>query len=50
MKDFIPWVCLESSRPSVLEEEEEEEEMTGLLDRYATRKQKWQENAEREAN
>ena len=34
VKDFIPWVRLESTRP----EEEEEEEMTGLLDRYAVRK------------
>ena len=37
MKDFVPWVHPESSRPSDLEEEEEEE-MTGLLDRYAVRK------------
>ena len=48
MKDFIPWFRHESSRPSDLEEEEEEEEMTGLLDRYATRKRKWQESFERE--
>ena len=42
MKDFIPWVHPESSRPTDLEEEEEEEEeMTGLLDRYAARKRKW---------
>ena len=40
MKDFVPWVRLESSRPSDLEEEEEEEEMTGLLDYYAARKRK----------
>ena len=35
VEDFIPWVRLEPSRPSALEEEEEEEEeeeMTGLLD------------------
>ena len=50
MKDFIPWVRPESSRPVVLEEEEEEEEMTGLLDHYAVRKRKWQESAKREAN
>ena len=48
MKDFVPWVCPESSRPSDLEEEEEEEEMIGLLDHYAARKRKWQENFERE--
>ena len=50
MKDFMPWVHPESSRPAVLEEEEEEEEMTGLLDHYAARKQKRQESAEREAD
>ena len=50
MKDFIHWVHSEPSRPSALEEEEQEEEMTGLLDRYATRKQKRQEDAEREAD
>ena len=49
MEDFIPWVRFEPSRPSLLEEEEEEEEMTGLLDRYAARKRKRQEEAEREA-
>ena len=47
VKDFIPWVCLESSRPADLEEEEEEE-MTGLLDCYAARKRKRQESYERE--
>ena len=40
VKDFVPWVYPESSRSSDLEEGEEEEEMTGLLDRYATRKRK----------
>ena len=50
MEDFIPWVCLEPSRPSTWEEVEEEEEMTGLLDRYAARKRKQQEEAEREAD
>ena len=49
MEDFIPWVRFEPSRPSLSEEEEEEEEMTGLLDRYAARKRKRQEEAEREA-
>ena len=39
MRDFIPWVCPESSQPSD-SEEEEEEKMTGLLDRYAARKRK----------
>ena len=48
MKDFVPWVHPESSRPSDLEEEEEEEEMTELLDRYVTKKWKWQESSERE--
>ena len=47
MKDFVPWVHLESSRPSDLEEREDEEEMTGLLDRYAARKWKRQESSER---
>ena len=50
VEDFIPWVRPEPNRLSSLEEEEEEEEMTGLLDRYATRKRKWQEDAEREAD
>ena len=36
--------------PSASEEGEEEEEMTGLLDRYAARKRKRQEDAEREAD
>ena len=48
MEDFIPWVRFEPIRASLSEEEEEEEEMTGLLDRYAARKQKRQEEAERE--
>ena len=50
VKDFIPWVFPEPSRPFASEEEEEEEEMTGLLECYATRKRKRQEDAEREAN
>ena len=49
VEDFIPWVRSEPNRPSLSEEEEEEEEMTGLLDRYAARKRKRQEEAEREA-
>ena len=48
VKDFVPWVHLESSWPSDLEEGEEEEEMTGLLDLYAARKWKRQESSERE--
>ena len=40
----------EPIRPSVSEEEEEEEEITGLVDRYTTRKQKRQEDAERRAD
>ena len=47
VEDFIPWVSPDPSRPSA---SEEEEEMTGLLDRYAARKQKRQENAEREVD
>ena len=47
MKDFVPWVPLESCRPSDLEEGEEEEEMIGLLDSYAARKRKQQESSER---
>ena len=50
MEDFIPWVRPEPNRPSALKEEEEEEEMMGLLDRYAVRKRKRQEDAEREAD
>ena len=43
MRDFIPWVRLESSQPPD-SEEEEEEEMAGLLDSYAVKKQKRQED------
>ena len=50
MKDFIPWLRLESSQPPVLEEDEEEEGMTRLLDRCAARKWKQQESAEREVD
>ena len=50
VEDFITWVRSEPSRPSTLEEEENEEEMTGLLDRYAARKRKRQEDVEREAD
>ena len=49
MRDIIPWVRPEPSQPPDLEEEEEEE-MTGLLDRYAARKWKRQEDAAREAD
>ena len=48
MKDFFPWVRPESSQPSD-SKEGEEEEMTGLLDRYAARKRKQQENVEQRA-
>ena len=44
---FVPWVHPESSRPLDLEEREEEEEMIGLLDCYATKKQKRHESSER---
>ena len=40
VEDFIPWVCPEPNRSSALEEKEKEEEMTGLLNRYASRKRK----------
>ena len=50
VKDFLPWVCPEPSWPFASEEEEGEEEITGLLDRYAARKRKRQEDAEREAD
>ena len=50
VEDFIPWARSEPNRPSTSEEEEEEEEMTGLLDRYAARKRKRQEDAEREVD
>ena len=49
MEDFIPWVRSEPSQPSHSKEEEEEEEMTGLLDRYASRKRKRQKEAEQDA-
>ena len=50
VKDFVPWVHPEPSRPSASEEEEEKEEMTGLLNRYVARKRKRLEDAEREAD
>ena len=50
VKDFVPWVRPKPSRPSASKEEEDEEEITGLLDRYAARKRKMQEDAEREAD
>ena len=43
VRDFVPWVFLKSSQP-LDSEEGEEEEMTRLLDRYAARKRKRQEN------
>ena len=46
MRDFIPWVRPKSSQPPD-SEEEEEEEMTGLLDCYAARMRKLQEDATR---
>ena len=49
MRDFIPWVRLESNQPPD-SEEAEEEEMTGLLNRYAARKRKRQENVERRSD
>ena len=49
VRDFIPWVRLESGQPPDLEEEEEEE-MTGLLDCYAARKRKRKEDAAWEAD
>ena len=49
VEDFIPWVRSEPNRPSLSKDEEEEEEMMGLLDRYAARKRKRQEEAEWEA-
>ena len=49
VRDFIPWVRPESSQPLDLKEEEEEEIM-GLLDRYAARKRKRQEDVAREAD
>ena len=45
VSDFIPWVPPGSSQPSN-SEEGEEEEMMGLVNRYAARKQKRQENVE----
>ena len=41
-EDFVPWVIAEHKDFQDLEEEEREERMTGLLDRYATRKRKRQ--------
>ena len=41
-EDFVPWVSAEHEGLQDLEEEEPEERMTGLLDRYAVRKRKWQ--------
>ena len=49
MRDFIPWARSGSSQPPDLEKEEEEE-MMGLLDRYAAKKRKRQEDVAREAD
>ena len=49
MRDFIPWVRPESNQPPD-SEEEEEGEMTGLLDCYAAKKRKRQEDVAREAD
>ena len=38
----MPWVSADSEEPQDLEEEERQERMTGLLDRYPTRKRKRQ--------
>ena len=47
VENFISWVRPEPGWPSASKEGEEEEEMTGLLDHYAARKRKRQEDAER---
>ena len=49
VRDFIPWVRPESNQPLYLEEEEEEE-MMGLLDHYAVKKWKRQEDVTRGAH
>ena len=49
VRDFIPWVRPESNQP-LDSEEEEEEEMTRLLDCYAAKKRKRQEDVAREAD
>ena len=41
-EDFVPWVSAKHEDFQDLEDEEREERMTGLLDRYATRKRKRQ--------
>ena len=46
MRDFIPWVRPESNQPPD-SEGEEEEEMKGLVDHYAVRKRKRQEDVTR---
>ena len=50
VKDFVPWVHPEVSRPSDLEEGEEKEEMTRLLNHYAAKIWKRQESFERGPN
>ena len=41
-ENFVPWVPADTDGPQDLEEEEHVERMTGLLDRYSTRKRKRQ--------
>ena len=38
----MPWVPTDSEEPQDLEEEDRQERMTGLLDRYPSRKRKRQ--------
>ena len=40
--DFVPWVPTETEGSQDFEEEEREERMTGMLDRYVTRKRRRQ--------
>ena len=49
-EDFIPWVSAEHEGPQDLEEEEQDERMTGLLDRYASRKRKRQLSSDSESD
>ena len=49
-EDFVPWVSAEHKDFQDLEEEEREETMTGLLDRYASRKRKWQQSSSNKSN
>ena len=49
-EDFVPWVSAEHKGLQDLEEEEGEDRMTGLLDRYAARKRKWQLSSDSESD